>query len=108
MVQSWVCAFGAKPMFIVSLTYVVPLDEVDAAIPGHIAFLEKHYAAGTFLASGAKVPRTGGIILARAASEEALHEILAQDPFHQKKLAYYDVLEFVPSRTGAGLEGLLD
>ncbi|PSH57533.1 MULTISPECIES: YciI family protein [Phyllobacterium] len=94
-------------MFIVSLTYVVPLDEVDAAIPLHVAFLEKHYAAGTFLASGAKVPRTGGIILAKASSEEALQEILAEDPFHQKKLAYYDVQEFVPSRTLKGLEPLL-
>ncbi|ATU92361.1 YciI family protein [Phyllobacterium zundukense] len=94
-------------MFIVSLTYVAPLDEVDAAIPAHVAFLEKHYATGTFLASGAKVPRTGGIILANASSEEALREILSADPFHQKKLAYYDVQEFVPSRTQAGLEGLL-
>jgi uncharacterized protein YciI len=95
-------------MFIVSLTYVVPLDEVDAAIPAHVTFLEKHYAAGTFLASGAKVPRTGGIILAKASSEAALQEILAEDPFHQKKLAYYDVLEFVPSRTRPGLEVLKD
>jgi len=93
-------------MFIVSLTYVVPLDEVDAVNPAHVAFLEKHYATGTFLASGAKVPRTGGIILAKASSEDALQEILAEDPFHQKKLAYYDVQEFVPSRTQAGLEGL--
>ena len=37
-------SLGAEPMFIVSLTYVVPLDEVDAVIPAHVAFLEKHYA----------------------------------------------------------------
>lgn len=94
-------------MFIVSLTYVAPLDDVDASIQEHVAFLEKHYAAGTFLASGAKVPRTGGVILAKACSEDALRAILAEDPFQQKKLAYYDVQEFKPSRTQAGLEGLL-
>ncbi|MEK1890811.1 MAG: YciI family protein [Phyllobacterium sp.] len=91
-------------MFIVSLTYVVPLDEVDAMIPAHNAFLDKQYAVGTFLASGAKVPRTGGIILARAESEAALRDILAEDPFHQTKMAYYDIQEFNPSRTAAGME----
>ena len=93
-------------MFIVSLTYVVPLDEVDAMIPAHRSFLERQYAEGTFLASGAKVPRTGGIILAKAPSETALRDILAEDPFQQRKIAYYDIQEFTPSRTAAGLETL--
>ncbi|MBZ9654344.1 YciI family protein [Phyllobacterium lublinensis] len=95
-------------MFIVSLTYVVPLEDIDAGMPAHVAFLEKHYATGTFLASGVKVPRVGGVILARAPSEDALSEILAQDPFHQKKMAYYDVHQFTPSRTQKGLEALLE
>jgi len=93
-------------MFIVSLTYVVPLDEVDAMLAQHRSFLEKQYAAGTFLASGAKVPRTGGIILAKAESEAALRDVLAEDPFHLHNLAYYDIQEFTPSRTAVGLETL--
>lgn len=94
-------------MFIVSLTYVAPLEEIDAALSGHAAFLERHYASGAFLASGRKVPRTGGIILARAANEAALRAILAEDPFSQQGLATYDVQEFAPSKVAAGLEALL-
>lgn len=85
-------------MYVVSLNYVAPLEELDAVIDGHIAFLDRHYASGTFLASGRKVPRTGGVILARSESEEALRAILAEDPFWQKKLATYDIQQFVASR----------
>ncbi|WP_323916952.1 YciI family protein [Aeromonas caviae] len=47
-------------MFVVTLTYVKPLAEIDALIPAHIAWLERQYAAGHFLASGRRVPRIGG------------------------------------------------
>ena len=50
-------------MFIVALTYKAELSEVDQYIDEHISYLEKHYALGKFIASGRKVPRTGGIIL---------------------------------------------
>ena len=52
-------------MFIVSLRYVVPVEQVEPHMEGHMAWLEDHYASGMFMASGRKVPRTGGIILAR-------------------------------------------
>ncbi len=94
-------------MFIVSLTYVAPLSELDAAMADHVAFLEKHYATGMFLASGRKVPRTGGIILAKAKSEAELRKVLEKDPFHTRKLANFDVQEFAPSKVQPGLEGLL-
>lgn len=94
-------------MYIVSLNYVAPLDVLDAAMPEHIAFLDRHYASGTFLASGRKVPRTGGVILARSESEEALRAILAEDPFWQKKLAIYDIQQFMATKAQTGLEGLI-
>lgn len=53
-------------MFIVSLTYHASLEQIDAYLAEHVAFLKEQYAQGHFLASGRKVPRTGGIILARA------------------------------------------
>lgn len=94
-------------MFIVSLTYIAPLADLDAAMADHIAFLEKHYATGMFVASGRKIPRTGGIILAKAESEAALRKVLEEDPFHTRKLADIEVQEFAPSKVQAGLEGLL-
>ena len=94
-------------MFIVNLTYKVALDQVDQHIPAHIDFLNAQYAAGHFLASGRKVPRTGGIILANAASLETLAAILEQDPFKQNNLADYEVIEFVPSKASDELQFLI-
>jgi uncharacterized protein YciI len=94
-------------MFIVSLTYVAPLEEIDAVLSEHVAFLENHYATGTFVASGRKVPRTGGIILAEAEDEAALRAVLAEDPFARRGLATYDIQEFVVSKARRGLEALM-
>ncbi|MBV1775453.1 YciI family protein [Burkholderiaceae bacterium DAT-1] len=90
-------------MFVVSLTYVAPLDAVDALIPAHVEWLKSHYAAGHFVASGRKVPRTGGVILARGLSREALDAVLMNDPFALAGVARYDVTEFIPTLTATEL-----
>ncbi|MDH6145114.1 MULTISPECIES: YciI family protein [Kitasatospora] len=93
-------------MFIVTLTYTVPLDIIDELLPEHVSWLEQQYAAGTLLASGRRVPRTGGVLLVRAADRAALDEVLATDPFHRAQAAEYQVVEFTPTMTGPGLEAL--
>lgn len=95
-------------MYIVDLTYVAPLGDVDAQLDAHRAFLAARYAEGTFLASGPKVPRSGGVILARAASREALLEVLAGDPFRIHGLAEYTVTEMDVRAVAPGLEALLE
>jgi uncharacterized protein YciI len=55
-------------MFIVSLTYICNLEEIDKILPEHIQYLKEQYEKGNFIASGRKVPRTGGIILTQIAS----------------------------------------
>lgn len=94
-------------MFVVSVEYKVDLSEVDKVVPEHIEFLDKYYDNGHFLFSGRKVPRTGGVILAKANSKEELDAILSEDPFYQKNLANYEVTEFVPNKFAAGFEVLL-
>lgn len=93
-------------MFLVSLTYKVELAEVDKHIAEHVAYLEKYYDKGSFIASGRKVPRTGGIILAHAESREHLNDILQEDPFFQADVAGYEVTEFALSKVGKGFESL--
>ncbi len=93
-------------MFVVSLTYTRDLSEVDKHIEPHIAYLEKYYALGKFIASGRKVPRTGGVILASTENREELDRILAEDPFWVAGVAYYDVIEFIPTMVGKGFENL--
>ncbi|MES1159508.1 MAG: YciI family protein [Bacteroidota bacterium] len=58
---------------------------------------------GDFLVAGRRVPRTGGIILARAKDRDTLEKITKQDPFIKHKLASADIIEFTASKTGIGL-----
>ncbi|MFE0459988.1 YciI family protein [Kitasatospora sp. NPDC058965] len=95
-------------MFVVTLTYTAPLDRIDALLPEHVAWLERQYAAGTLLASGRRVPRTGGVLLARAADRAALDALLAEDVFHRAGVAEYQVVEFTASMAGPGLDELLE
>ncbi|WP_047249854.1 YciI family protein [Chromobacterium subtsugae] len=92
-------------MYVVSLSYTAPLSDIDALLPTHVAWLNQAYADGLFLASGRKVPRSGGVILARG-ERAGLEARLADDPFAKAGVARYDITEFVPSMTAAGLEGL--
>ena len=95
-------------MFVVLLTYKKPIAEVELHLAAHIAYLDEHFAAGTFVASGRKVPRTGGVILAKAESRTVLEAILHQDPFSIADVAEFEVIEFVPTKTAPGLESLIE
>jgi uncharacterized protein YciI len=85
-------------MFIIELIYKADLKEIDAHMRAHVAFLKKYYDDGTFLISGRKIPRDGGIILAVAKSREALEAIVEEDPFHRHGLAEFRVIEFRASQ----------
>lgn len=95
-------------MFVVSLTYIAPLDQLDAHLDDHVAFLKEQYANGRFLASGRKVPRTGGVILARSMPKDELNRILEEDPFKKAGLAEYEVTEFVASMVADELSAFKD
>jgi uncharacterized protein YciI len=90
-------------MFIISLTYTGSLEQIDAHLAAHRAFLGEGYARGVLLMSGRKVPRDGGIILANAGSRAEVEELVRQDPFHQAGIARYEITEFVPTMTAEPL-----
>ncbi len=94
-------------MFIVSLTYTASLDLVDELLTSHVNYLNEQYSKGTFLLSGRKVPRTGGVILATAESREKLEAILSEDPFWENQVAKFEIIEFMPTKSAEGLELLL-
>ncbi|MCQ4082769.1 YciI family protein [Streptomyces sp. RB6PN25] len=91
-------------MFVLEVTYTAPIERVEAALPDHIAWLEKQYAAGYFLASGRKVPRDGGIMLAVAPDRATIEAVAATDPFVTADVCEYRITEFVPTQTAQGLE----
>jgi uncharacterized protein YciI len=94
-------------MFVVTLTYVADIAEVDAENEGHVAWLDSQFADGVFLASGPRLPRHGGVILAAGIDREELNRRLSLDPFAEKCLADYTVIEFEASRVAPGMEKLL-
>ncbi|MEZ8823670.1 YciI family protein [Vibrio amylolyticus] len=94
-------------MFIVSLSYQVPLEEVDRFVPEHIDYLNKQYALGHFILSGRKEPRTGGVILSTIQDRRQLDNVLALDPFHREGIANYEVTEMVPAKASEELAFLV-
>lgn len=85
-------------MFIIDLNYIVPLEELDNHMAAHVKYLHKFYKKNVFVASGRKVPRTGGIILALTGSREEVEEIIKEDPFYKHGLAEFTVTEFLTSQ----------
>jgi uncharacterized protein YciI len=94
-------------MFILNLTYKAELEKIDQFLNKHIEFLNEQYELGNFLASGRKIPRTGGIILANI-KESELKKIIEKDPFKINELANYEIIEFVPSKTCEELKFLME
>ncbi|MGQ7870032.1 YciI family protein [Sunxiuqinia sp. sy24] len=95
-------------MFIISLTYKVPVSEADKHLEAHIRFIDAYFEQGVFLLSGKKIPRTGGVVLARCSSRDELEQIICQDPFYEFGIADFEVTEFAATRAGKGLDSLLD
>lgn len=81
-------------MYVLTLSYLVGLEEVDRVRDAHMAWIAEQYEAGRFLMSGPRVPRDGGLILARAMPRDELDEVIASDPFTREGVAAYEVIEF--------------
>ncbi|MFE0582843.1 YciI family protein [Streptomyces sp. NPDC058874] len=90
-------------MFVMELTYTAPVETVEEQMDAHIAWLDGYYAAGVFLASGRKVPRDGGVILAAGVSRAEIEKIAAGDPFAVAGVCSYRITEFMATKTSADL-----
>jgi uncharacterized protein YciI len=93
----------ASSVFVIELNYKADLSEIDAAMKAHVAWLDRHYAAGIFLLSGRKVPRDGGIIIACGADRAAIEAIVREDPFVARGLADARVIQFRASQRAEDL-----
>ena len=61
----------------------------------------------TFIVTGKKVPRTGGILIANAASRGEVEKIITEDPFYLHKVAEMTITEFTHARHNSALDNLL-
>lgn len=82
--------------FLIELTYSAPIEKIDEAVQAHRAYLQVGYDSGMLLCSGPQNPKTGGIIIGRAESKEAIELFFNQDPFQKQGLAIYRFVEFNP------------
>lgn len=94
-------------MFIVRLTYKKPPAEVERHLAAHREYLDRHYADGAFLCSGPQNPRSGGIILCRAADRAAVEALTCDDPFRIHGVADYEIVAFSPTKHLPGFEAFL-
>ncbi len=94
-------------LFVVILTYVAPIEEIDAAGADHVAWLRRGYEEGIFLTSGRRIPRTGGIIIAKGASVDAIADRLRDDPFQKLGLATAEVIPFEPNMSADAMKAIL-
>lgn len=85
-------------MFIISLKYIKPIDEVEKYLEHHIKFLDKYYVSGNFICSGRKNPRAGGVIICNAKDKVEAERIIQEDPFYVNEVAEYEVIEFSPTK----------
>ncbi|MDX3232418.1 YciI family protein [Streptomyces sp. ME19-01-6] len=91
-------------MFVLELTYTAPIERVEAALPDHVAWLQGLYASGDIIASGRKVPRDGGIILAVGDDRARVERLVTTDPFSVAGLCEYRITEFLATKTAPELD----
>jgi len=95
-------------MFLVDISYIQPMEAVEAATAAHRAFLDIHIGSGLLILTGPKVPRTGGILIARGGeTREELAAILAEDPFQALGIAEYTITEFAAVKYSPALADLI-
>ena len=95
-------------MFVVELIYKAALADLDAAMAAHVTFLKKHYDSGHFLVSGRKVPRDGGVIVAAGIDREQLDAVMRADPFCERGLADFRIIEFRASQRAGDIQQRID
>ena len=91
-------------LFVVDIEYTVPFKQVQTVIAPHMDFVKQAYEDGRFVSSGAKVPRTGGVIVMMAPSLEEAQAYLSADPFVTANVATYRYTQFMPRNLHSALK----
>ncbi|THF47269.1 YciI family protein [Allorhizobium terrae] len=92
-------------MIILSLTYKADIAQADVHMQPHMDWVKQGYERGWFLASGRKVPRTGGVIIAKGDRAE-IEAFVALDPFVIHGIADYDITEVAMTTVTEGVAAL--
>ena len=94
------------PLCLVRLTYLAPLEEVDAYRKPHVAWLKQIADEGLMLLAGRTDPPSGGVLIFRGAKPE-VEALAASDPFIVNGVASAEVTAFHASVTSDEVAALL-
>ena len=83
--------------FLINIHYIQPLEKVVEVTPEHRAYLKTKYDAGILLFSGPRVPRTAGVLFAKAEDVSVITDMIASDPFKIQSIGDYEVIEIAPA-----------
>ncbi|KAA2251169.1 hypothetical protein F0L68_37720 [Solihabitans fulvus] len=84
-------------MFLITLTYVAPLETIDSLRAAHYDNPDGVFAKGLVRLAGPLVPRTGGLIVAEGERAE-IEAAVATDPFVTSGAATVQITEFTATR----------
>ncbi len=93
---------------VVEIIYKAPIVKIEELTPIHREFLQTGYKTGMLLVSGPKVPRTGGIVIAKANSMEEITGFFKNDPYALNDAADYSFIEFNPKSYQEILKGWVE
>lgn len=91
-------------MFLLLGRYLKSVDEVEAHLDAHRAWVRENAEAGHFIAAGREVPLQGGLLVAVGVTRDQVDAMIADDPYVSEGMAEYDVREYdmVLAAPGAG------
>jgi uncharacterized protein YciI len=95
-----------QPLSLALLTYVKPIEEIDALRPRHLEWISARIAAGEVLLAGRRASTTGGVMLYRGEAD-AVEAIARTDSYIIEGAATLEVVGFTAAIASAEVGALL-
>jgi uncharacterized protein YciI len=76
-------------------------DGDESLLSEHHAFMDEQYRHGALVASGPRMPRTGGVIVARGVDVTQVERLLSEEPLARAGIAAYEVIPFTATRAAS-------
>ena len=95
-----------QPLSLALLTYVKPIEEIDALRPRHLEWISARIDAGEVLLAGRRASATGGVLLFRGEAE-VVEAIARTDPYITDDVATLEVVGFTAAIASAEIGALL-
>lgn len=95
-----------QPLSLALLSYVKPIEEIDALRPRHLEWISARIQAGDVLLAGRRASATGGVLLFRGEAE-AVEAIARTDPYITEDVATLEVVGFTAAIASAEIGALL-